>query len=557
MKTYILLAMIAVFATAQLGLASAASCNTADVGFKVIGVSWGISNSTHINNATQMHISAGPNERDVPLTLSIQSYGTSSNTCTLTAVEGQLQVYGGFSNFNGSADYPTAYVQQVSPSSIFNMEFGLNIANVIAGPNITYIFPLYLYYNYSNYTLRNSQTINIGIPMHGSANLTYTPSVKALGPGIDNVTLRVSNTGSGALANISTSISSQGGISVLEQPQGVSYLAPGQSRNVTVLLYNPSSSGSSAASLEVSSHFISPYGYNTTTSSAVNFYTIQVPQLIKLYPSNQTLIAGEPNYMTMYIHNGGSSPIYNMSVLLTPQSPLDILGNNSYVVLPLIPANSNASFPIELFAQASSSSQVNTLDAALTYTANGQTQTANKAVTFLAPGYVNLSQVSLSVLPAAPTTGTIFTITATVDNLGSMSATAASVVAETPEGMRIIGQNTTFIGSIPVDTPTAFSLSFIATKAGEYTIPVKIKYLNNLNQHLNASFDYQVTVGSGNYSGFSGSSSPASKYIAGYRKGNSDALYIEVAVAVIVVIAIALSAYYLRMRKRGTKGHSR
>jgi hypothetical protein len=103
--------------------------------------------------------------------------------------------------------------------------------------------------------------------MHGSANLTYTPSVKALGPGIDNVTLRVSNTGSGALANISTSISSQSGISVLEQPQGVSYLAPGQTRNVTVLLYNPSSSGGSAASLEVNSHFISPYGYNTTASS--------------------------------------------------------------------------------------------------------------------------------------------------------------------------------------------------------------------------------------------------------------------------------------------------
>ena len=184
MRTYILLAMIAVFATAQLGLASAASCNTADVGFKVIGVSWGIFNSTHVDNATQMHISAGPNERDVPLTLSIQSYGTSSNTCILTAVEGQLQVYGGFSNFNGSADYPTAYVQQVSPSSIFSMEFNLNIANVIAGPSITYIFPLYLYYNYSNYTSRNSQTINIGIPMHGSANLTYTPSVKALGPGI-------------------------------------------------------------------------------------------------------------------------------------------------------------------------------------------------------------------------------------------------------------------------------------------------------------------------------------------------------------------------------------
>jgi hypothetical protein len=226
-------------------------------------------------------------------------------------------------------------------------------------------------------------------------------------------------------------------------------------------------------------------------------------------------------------------------------------------VLPLIPANSSASFPIELYAQASSSSQVNTLDAALTYTANGQTQTANKAVTFLAPGYVNLSQVSLSVLPAAPTTGTIFTVTATVDNLGSIPATAASVVAETPAGLRVVGQNTTFVGSIPVDTPTAFSLSFIATKAGKYTIPVKVEYLNNLNQHLNTSFDYQVTVGSGNYSGFTGSSSPASKYIAGYRRGNSDALYIGIAIIAGVVIAIVLSVYYLRIRKRGTKGHSR
>lgn len=556
MKAYILLAMVALFATVQLGFAGAVSCNTANIGFKVVGVSWGVLNSTRINT-TQVHISAGPGENDVPLTVTIQSYGTSGNICSLIGVEGQLQVYGGFSNFNGSAEFPAAYIGQLEPGSLFNMVFYLNIAkSVSAGPNNVYIFPLDMYYNYSNYTSRYSQSINVGVPLYGSANLTYSPSTKALGPGLDNLTLTVSNMGSGALYNISTSIASSTGISTISQPQSVGSLLPRESNNITVLLYNPSSTGSSSAALNLVSHFINPYGYNTTESSTIDFYTTQMQQLVTVYPSNQTIIAGKVYNTSILVHNGGGAPIYNVSVALTPQSPLDILGNNSYVVLPDIPANSSASFPLELYSQASSSSSpVDTISAMLAYTANGQAQSSNRDISFLAPGYVNLTQVSLSMLPTTPTVGSIFTITATIDNLGSVEATAASVAVDVPQGLKIVGQNTTFIGSIPIDTPTAFSLSFTATKAGKYTIPVKVEYLNNLNQHLNASFDYQVDVGSGNYSSLS-SSSAGSKYVAGYHNRNSYALYEYIAV-IAVVIAISLSAYYFVVRKKHVKGHGK
>ncbi|MEM3476733.1 MAG: hypothetical protein QW045_01310 [Candidatus Micrarchaeaceae archaeon] len=552
MRIYLLLAVVAVLATMQLGFISAASCINANVGFKVIGVSWGASNSTLYKvNATQAHISAGPGDNYVPLTVSIQSYGTLSNTCSLVGVEGQLQIFGGFSNFNGSNEYPTAYLGQLTPGSTFNMVFYLNIGKKLAaGPNSVYVFPLDLYYNYSNSTLRYSQYVNVGVPLYGSANLTYTPYKKAIGPGLNEFTINVSNTGSGILSNISISASASGGISIISQPQGIAYLAPGKSKNITLELYNPTASGGSLASLILNSHFINPYGYNATSSSTINLYTIQAIQLVSIYPSNQTIIAGKAFSTNMIVHNGNNAAIYNVSISLASQSPLSILGNGSYFIFPYIPANSNASFPIELYSQASSSTPVDSMSAVLAYTLNGQPQTFSKTITFLAPGFINLTQVSLSVLPANPTVGSIFTITPTIDNLGSIGATAASVVAYPPNGINVVGSNSTFIGSIPVATPTAFSLSFIASKAGRYVIPIEIKYLNNLNQHLTADFKYIVNVGSGNYSN---SASPAGYIRYNNRKGN--ALYIEIAVVAAVIIAVGVYAYYLRMRKNRTKRH--
>ena len=76
------------FAVLQIGVIHAAQCIPSGANFSVLNVAWG--NSTH-------PVSAGPGEMDVPLTVSLEAYGTN---CNLYDVEGQLQVYGGFSNFS-------------------------------------------------------------------------------------------------------------------------------------------------------------------------------------------------------------------------------------------------------------------------------------------------------------------------------------------------------------------------------------------------------------------------------------------------------------------------
>ncbi|MCL5100455.1 MAG: hypothetical protein M1122_00670 [Candidatus Marsarchaeota archaeon] len=538
---YTILGML--FMLMGIGIVSACSTGTS---FKVLNVAWG--NSTGF-------VSAGPGSMDVPLTVSLESYGTTSgNTaCTINNLEGQLQVYGDLSNFNGS-QYATQYVQQVSPSSIFNMVFYLNIAqNASAGAQTSENYYLYMYYNSSNSTVRESQTLSIEIPMHGSPNITYTPSSYGLFPGLNNVTLKLSNNGTGQASDIYNYVVSSSGVSVIGQPKTIDSLSPGQSKNVSVLLYVQQSSNGEPVVLSVDSHYIDSYGHNTTNNRELGMYIVPASQNVYVYPSNVTLVSGEIQNKSIAIQNNGIYPIYNVSVLLTPQSPLDVLGKNNYIVIPEINAGSSLSFPVTLYSQASSSSTVDTMDASVTYIMNQESQSISRTITFLTPGAINLTQVSSTVLPSAPVQGSIFTITSTLDNLGSESADAASVTAYPPQGISIVGQNTSFIGSIPIDTPTAYTLSFIASpsaKAGTYIIPVSVSYLNNLNQKLNASFEFPVRIGTRNIS-LASSGAGANAYQGSgeltVRKKSSGHPVIDILVIVLIVGA----SYYVYRRVKG------
>ncbi|MEM4098938.1 MAG: hypothetical protein QXW57_04235 [Candidatus Micrarchaeaceae archaeon] len=542
-------ALIAIFGLLQISVVSASQCLTTGVNFKVLNVMWG--------NSTQQ-ISVGPGSMDVPLTVQLESYPATTGTiCGITNVEGQLQLYGGYSNFNGSA-YATDYIAQLSPSQMFNMVFYLNVAkNVSAGPNASSSYYLYIYYNYTNDTARNNQVVNVEIPMHGSPNLTYTPETSTLYPGLNNLTIKLANTGSGAVYYISTYIESSSGFSVLKQPTSIGALYPGTSQNINALLY-VAPGGSAPLTLTIDSHYISPYGVNTSAKTNIGMYTSQLQQNISVYPSSLTMVAGRLYNNTIIISNGGDMPIYNVSLTLSPQSPLDLISKSASYMFNIIPANSKVELPLSFYAQASSSSVVATLGAALTYTLNGQVQTASYSMAFLTPGYINLTDVSTSMLPARPIAGEIFTLTSTIENIGAESAVAASVTSYPPNGINIVGSNTSFIGTIPIDTPTAFTLTFMPSpsiKPGIYSIPVKISYLNNLNQHLNTSFVFSVDIGSGNATAYGGAG--RGTYVTagsgGYpaRKSSSSSGVLDIAIVIVVVaVAVCIAAYYAYAKRK-------
>lgn len=533
----------------QSGMTSAATCSILGANLKIIGVTWG--NSSH-------QISAGPGDSDVPLAVSLENYGSS---CNIQDIEGSLQLSGGLTALNGSL-YPATYVPSAVSPSIFSLIFYLNIAkNTSSGPNDFFSYPLTLAWNYTNSSNRYSQSYNIEVPMKGDPSLSFAPEKPSLNIGqLNNVAITLRNRGTGIATGIVTAVSSSSGLSIVDQPNTVNSLGPGESENVSVLFYVPPGDAGQSVVLDLASHYISPYGYNTSISSQLGFYALPSPQTpVTVYPSTQTLYAGRIQSVNVTVSNGGSSAIDNVSVVLTPQSPLNVIGRDNYVVIPEVLPGSNFSFPVSLYSE-SSSGTVSTLDVGLTYTLNNQVITSSRFISFLTPGYINITKVSTVVTPQSPIPGQIFSIISTLDNLGSQAAVAATVTPYPPSGIAILGQNTTFIGDISVDTPTAFTISFTAkssAKAGTYYIPVRLSYLNNLDQQLNTSFVFAVNVSSSLLGGIAPGNPGGAVRIGNGSFNSTGGTYyrrsgvplILIAIAVIIAAAVAYLLYRRRKRK--------
>ncbi len=540
-----ILILAAAILLVSFGTVNASSCQTFSYpNIKVIGITWG--NSTH-------YISAYPGDKDVPLTVTLETYDTN---CVFENLVGSLQLYGGITNYDGS-QVSTYYTQATQPPSIINMVFYLNIAkNVTMGPNVTVSYPLVLEWDSNNGSINNKQQINVQVPMEGAANLTFAAKNPQITAGkVTNVSITVSNEGSGIASNIGVTASSTQGVSFISQPNEIANLGPGESKNMTFGIYiAPSQSGNSQAGASVvinlNGHYISPYGHNTTLESQVGLFTSPPSQASAIVSvENQTLVAGRITETNLSVYNSGSDPITNLSVVLTPVAPLNIIGSDNLNAVPIVAGGKKVNLPITLYMQ-SSTSAVSTLEISMSYVLDNQQITSSRSISFLNPGNINMSVVSTVISPSSPGQGQIFSITSTVQNTGSQEAVATSVAPKPPSGINILGQNSTFLGSIPVDTPTALTVSFTVSpnaKPGEYTIPVVVSYLNNLNQKENRTFYYNVEIGQAQAAGAGISrQGNTSKGAAVYSRKSGSGGDIVIAIGVIVV---AGAAYYLYRRK--------
>lgn len=544
MNTRILLVSLSV--VILMGAVNAACTNPSETAVKVLSAQWG--NSTH-------PISVGPGSVDVPLTITMESSGS---VCSLSNIAGTFNFYGDISNFNGS-DIATDYLQSAAASSIFDMVFHLNIANsTTAGPNVIASYPFYISWNYTgNESIRYTQVVNVSMPISGSPLLSFSiPNPDLLAGQNNNITIHVSNSGTGNAYKVSMSPTSSPIINILSNPMAINVLKPGASENVTLAAYIPPTLSGQQVTLNLNPYYISPLGYNTSASSTIGLYVLQNQGGIKISTSNQTVFSGKTNNVSLTISNNGAAPIYNISVSLSPGSSLSIINSDESAFVPVLAPYAKATIPLDLYP---SSGTVASLGVSLSYSGGSISRT----LSFLTPGYVNISTVTTTVIPAAPTSGEIFSLTSNLDNLGSESAYAVTVTPYPPKGIRIEGENTTFIGDIPAYTPTAFTLSFISSpsmKSGTYDIPVTLSYVNNINQKLNQTFIYTVEIGSA--SGFNGtavsvkgghnsSGSPGNGTFYYYRR--SAGLPIVPIAAVVVVIVIVAVAYTLHKRGKNKK----
>lgn len=512
------------------GIVNAACTNPSGSSIKILGVQWG--NSTHV-------VSAGPGSRDIPLTVSMESFG---NDCALSNIEGTLETYGGVSNFNGSI-YSKYFIENANAYSIFNMVFYLNLArNLSVGQNTTLSYPIYIAWNYTgNSTERYTQELNVSLPLKGSPSLVFSIPYSTLIAGqTNNVTVQVSNIGTGYAYDINLPLTSSPVINLIRQAGTISSLAPGSDVNTTFLAYVPPTLKGEEVTLNLNPHYINPYGYNSTNSSTIELYVLQNQGSVNISSNMQSLFSGEVNTANIIITNGADSAMTNLSVSLTPSSSLSIIGSDGYVPIQRINPHSSATIPLQLYPSASGT--VASLGVSLSYSGGNITRT----ISFLTPGYINLSEVSSTVLPAAPQKGEIFTITSTLDNLGSETAYAVTVTPEPPKGINIVGQNSSFIGDVASDTPTSVTLSFTAVQSlnpGTYSIPVKLSYVNNINQRLNQTLYYSVDIAQGSVQNRTLPQSGTA-----VRTQGGEGLFVAFVIVVIILIAV-----YLYIRNQGKK----
>lgn len=535
----------------QVSVAGATSCNPAGAEFRVLGVIWG--------NATSK-ISAGPGQMDVPLTVTLQSYGTN---CNLVAVEGKLQISGGYSNFNGSLSYPKYFTQSVSPDSIFNMTFHLNIANnIVTGPNTISNYFLYMYYNYSNNTDRESQGLSVAIPMHGSPHLTFTTKNPEVSTGLDSILINVTNSGSGPAYNITTTVSTGSGVSVIgTTDKEVGTLLPGESKTLSVLVYSESSGGS--VSLGFDSSYISPYGYNTTLKSSIGLYMesqqtapiTYTKSPLEINVSTDILISQQISNITFIFSNNGNTILRNVSAqtfVTGSHSGIEFLDNNPIRINSIFP-HSSVSVTRNIYENGS---QIFPINVSATFFNGSSLEAVSNSFTMISGGTINMIPSSMSVTPTTVAPGDIFSLSFIITDTGTTGVTDANASVLPTAEFRPYGTSATdFIGSISTESPTSISLTMIANsslKGGKYVIPVVLSYLGNFRQRMNTTVNVTVNVTSTSSSGTSYTSgSRTSTGATATSRGKSTGLYIFV-VTFVVVIVVIFGFSKLRRSSKGT-----
>ncbi len=536
-----------------------ASCTpSAQASFNVVSVVWGTQSNnnqnTTVSNSQQIHeIAAGPGMMDVPLTLTLDN----NNNCELVDVAAQMPLVSYFTDINGSPLYAVDRIQSVAPYSFFNVVYYLDIANnTPVGPTGSTYEKVNLLWNYTNSTEGYSASEQFYVPLKGSSSLLLNVTNHTLVAGqINEISFLIKNTGSGYAYAIKPSISSSSDVSAQANSTSteIQSLAPNQTSSIELPVYVSAGASSQAIPISLDLNYINPYGENVSIPETLDMYAITPPSTLQIsFP--ESITEGEPISANIMLSNSGSSPMTNMSVQLNPSSPLDIIGSDGYYTLSAIPAHGNVIIPVELYV-ASSSSTTASMGIDISYVFDGESQSSSRTLDFLTPGYINVTETDTTLLPAAPTIGGIFSVTGTLLNVGTTSATALSMTPVPPTGIEILGSNSTFLGTVSTDSPTAFTLSFESSpklKPGTYKIPIILTYTNNLDLKQSSEIYLNATIGAST-SAFNASAGFNSSAYAKYRVKKSGGYTTIIIAVIIIIIAVAGSGLYIRKKRRSRK----
>jgi uncharacterized repeat protein (TIGR01451 family) len=453
--------------------------------FYVINSMWGTSSTP---------TEVGPGDPNSQLTLTIQYFGNA----TIQSLHGTLMLPNAFTNIDGDQQ-ATADAASIAPNSIFQLPFALNVAdNASIG---SYTIPLTLNWN-TTFTKGITQTEYASVNLKGKAKLTLSTE-DILNPGqVNTINVKLNNEGTGAASQISVSVTAPAGVSILNQISSISALAANSTYEITLKAYISSSSAGAPVTFTFTMTYEDAYGNSKSSSQSLGFNVKNIESIssISLNVQPTSLIAGKANNITVAVKNIADSPIHSISLSFAFSS-----GSVTWLQPDIAQEEelaSGQSFIIQAKAYDPPATTASvTLQISIKYyDDNNVLYQETRNIGLLSQGLIDIKVTDFSVLPEQITPGQIFSITGTITNIGTITASAVTAAPHLPEGFIMFGSRSVFIGDMAVNTPTTFTISIQAintTKPNKYQIPVELSYNDNLRNPLSTTLSVPVDVVNG------------------------------------------------------------
>lgn len=403
---------------------SASGCSQPTTPFIVTNVVWGSPDSP---------IQVQPGDSGVPLTVSLLYVGCD----TILYSSFSLPLPQGFTPADPQAG-STVYLQEIHPYSVSDVAFDLNLApspqlNVgnwfSSTMTISFTLDGVLYTDFS---------LGVADQVLGRASLTFAASPQSLVAGqLNDLTLTIQNNGTGAASQVSTSVTSASGLSILGTVPEVNLVAASSAYTRSLPVYVPSTLAGDALSLVVSSTYVDPYSNARTATQTVSLFSPSGPETVDLgiVPSANELTSGEVSNVTFTLANSGSGAAKNLTISVAQSQTLSVIGLPPKVDS-LLPS-SQSSFPLELYASSAAAGSALSLTFTVTYQdPYGISKVFTQSVGFYSPSLnqVGGSPLSVQVKPDVLTAGKINNLTITLGNVGNTTLSGLTVAFSSPSG---------------------------------------------------------------------------------------------------------------------------
>ncbi|MEM2136424.1 MAG: hypothetical protein QXI93_00500 [Candidatus Methanomethylicia archaeon] len=389
------------------------------------------------------------------------------------------------------------YKSAITPGTIIQLEYQVYITpQTMKGK---YISTLELEYFITNYGLIN-ESIQITLEVSGKPNVQITITNETIVEGKQTILLNINNLGDADAYNLKIERAYSSSITINSiDPIYIECIKPNENYTSKMEIYVPSGMKGKAVSISFDLVYFGPR--NAKYMEAKNVQTLvnpqEMPPQLNIEISERELYIGRINKVNISLTNNVNSALKNLKLTISTDAMLKVFGFSTIYIEELKPGQ-KVEKPMEIYVPLTTTA-TGTITLSISYYDAEKQISRSEAQQFiiLLRGAIEITLTDIAVIPSSPKTGSPFSITLTITNVGTSTA-YATYATPILEGLPIepFGSKSVYIGNIDTNLPTTFTLNLqlLNTTLTQVKLPITLRYMDNLRKISEVTFTVTINI---------------------------------------------------------------